>query len=42
VVEELRWQATMVLMITRGYYGNGGYAGYDGTICNEGDTSGRE
>ncbi len=32
----------MVLMITRGYYGNDGYAGYDGTECNEGDTSGRE
>ena len=31
-----------VLTITRGYYGNDGYAGYDGTECNEGDTSGRE
>ena len=25
----------MVLTITRGYYSNDGYAGYDGTECNE-------
>ena len=50
LVHSLR-EATMVLTITKGmmvqtrtrrYDGNDGYAGYDGTKCNEGDTSGRE
>ena len=35
MVEELRWQATTVLMIMRGYDGNNGYAGYNGTKCNK-------
>ncbi len=44
-------EATTVLKITKGttvqtrtrrYDGNDGYAGYDGTKCNEEDTNGRK